>query len=80
MTIVSQCAAERLVDRVVDDLADQVVQPALVGAADVHAGTAANRLQPFQDLDVATAVVSRRAGRRLWPTCRGLVAMRLNVS
>ena len=32
--------------------AGQVVQRTLVGAADIHAGTAADRLQPFQDLDV----------------------------
>ena len=46
----------RLVDRVVDDLVGEVVQPALVGAPDVHAGAPAHRLQPFEDLDVAGCV------------------------
>ena len=46
-------AAQRLVDRVVDDLAHQVVQAALIGAADVHAGAAAHGLQPLQHLDGA---------------------------
>ena len=49
-------AAERLIDRVVDDLADQVVQPALIGGADVHAGPATNCLQTLQDLDRAGVV------------------------
>ena len=31
---------------------DQVVQAALVGAADVHARPAAHRLEAFQDLDL----------------------------
>jgi len=45
-------AGERLVDRVVDDLPDQVVEAAVVGRSDVHAGTPANRLKAFEDLDL----------------------------
>lgn len=44
-------ARHRLVHRVVQDLGDQVVQRAFVGAADIHAGPLAHRLQPLQHLD-----------------------------
>ena len=47
---------------VVDDLVDQVVEAALVGGADVHAGAAAHRLQPFQHLDIAGGVVVEGSG------------------
>ena len=46
-------AGQRLVDRVVDDLEDQVVQAALGGVADVHAGALADRLETLEDLDLA---------------------------
>jgi hypothetical protein len=46
-------AVDRLVHRVVDDLGEQMVQRLLVGAADIHAGPAAHRLQSLQHLDVA---------------------------
>ena len=44
-------AGHRLVDRVVDDLPDQVVQAARVGGADVHARPPADRLEALEDLD-----------------------------
>ena len=48
---------ERLVDAVVDDLVDHVVQArAVVGVADVHAGTLADGLQPLENLDGIGAV------------------------
>ena len=50
---VGRVTGHRLVDRVVDDLLDQVMQAADVGRADVHAGPLANRLEPLQDLDVS---------------------------
>ncbi len=53
-------AGHRLVDRVVDDLDDQVVEAALIGAADVHPRPAAHRLQALEDLDVAGGVVVLR--------------------
>ena len=43
-------AGHRLVDGVVDDLPHQVVQAALAGGADVHAGTFANGLEPLEIL------------------------------
>ena len=45
-------AGDRLVHGVVDHLGEEVVQPLLVGAADVHARPPADRLQPLQHLDV----------------------------
>ena len=53
-------AGERLVDGVVDDLVDQVVEAALAGRADVHAGSLADRLEAFEDGDVGGLVA--RAG------------------
>ena len=42
---------DRLVHGVVEDLGHQVMQRALVRAADIHAGSLAHRLQPLQHLD-----------------------------
>ena len=67
-------AGERLVDGVVDDLPHQVVQPALGGRADVHAGALADRLEPLEDGDGAAGVaVLTGAGPAVarW-CCRGL--------
>ncbi len=44
-------AGDRLVHRIVDDLGGEVVKGARVGAADVHAGAAADGLQALEDLD-----------------------------
>ncbi len=46
-------SGQRLVHRIVDDFGEQMMQRLLVGAADIHARTAANRLETFQHLDVA---------------------------
>ena len=53
-------ARHRLVDGVVDDLVDQVMEAALVGAPDVHSGPAAYRLRALEHLDVYGGVVLRR--------------------
>ena len=42
----------RLVHRIVDYLGRQMMQRALVGAADIHARSPPDRLKPFKDLDV----------------------------
>jgi hypothetical protein len=47
---------QRLVDGVVHDLLHQVVQAALTGRADVHAGSLADRVQTLEDGD-GTGVV-----------------------
>ena len=53
-------AGQRLVDRVVHHLPHQVVQAALAGGADVHAGALADRLQALQHGDRLRVVVARR--------------------
>ncbi len=52
-------AGQRFIDRVVDDLVDEVVKSALRRGANVHAGTFPNRLQPFQYLDLPGVVLRR---------------------
>ena len=77
-------AGQRLVHGVVDDFGEQVMQRLLVGAADIHAGPAAHRLEPFQHLDVLGRIAglgrtsrartrrsrARAAPRRLAPRIR----------
>ena len=58
-------AGHRLVHGVVDDLLDHVVQAALTGGADVHAGALADRLEALEDGDVRGVVVLGRTGRLL---------------
>ena len=57
-------AGNRFVHRIVEDFGGEVVQRRLVGAADIHAGPAAHRLQPLQYLDVlgGVGVGATRAG------------------
>ena len=50
---------ERLIDGVVDDLVDQVVQAALAGRADVHAGALAHRLEALENGDGPRVVRQR---------------------
>lgn len=44
-------AGHGLIHRVVQDLGDKMVQGALIGAPDIHAGSFAYRLQPLENLD-----------------------------
>jgi hypothetical protein len=53
---------QRLVHGVVDDFRKQVMQRLLVGAAYVHAGTAAHRLEALEHLDVGGRVACLRTG------------------
>ena len=59
-------AGHRLVHGVVEHFGEEVVQGALVGAADIHARTFAHRLQPFEHLDGGGVVSGalRTAGGR----------------
>ena len=50
-------AGQRLVDRVVDDLVDQVMQARRTGRADVHRRPLAHGLEPFENLDFVGAVL-----------------------
>ena len=45
-----------LVDGVIQNFENAVVQAALVGVADVHAGALANRLQTFEFIDFGSVV------------------------
>src|ERR1700737_4937113 len=56
-------ARQRLVHGVVDDFGEQMVQRLLVGAADIHAGPAAYRLEPFEHLDIGCGVAGFGACR-----------------
>ncbi len=47
---------QRLVHGVVDDFGEQMMQRLLVGAADVHAGAAAHRLEAFEHLDIGCGI------------------------
>src|SRR3989475_1035249 len=49
-------AGHRLVERVVDDLVDQVVEAARVDRADVHRRPLSDRLQAFEDLNLRGVV------------------------
>ena len=49
-------AGHRLVHGVVEHLGEEVVHRLLVGAADIHAGPPAHRLQPLQHLDVGGGI------------------------
>ena len=49
-------ARHRFVHRIVHDFGGQVVQGPFVRAADIHAGPAPHRFEPFQDFDVLGGV------------------------
>src|SRR6478735_8554344 len=58
--VVDNAIGECLVDRVVDHLEDHVVQAGAVRRiADVHAGSLADRLEAFEDLDGRRVIVFR---------------------
>ena len=60
-------AREGLVDRVVDDLVDEMVQARRPGRSDVHRRTLADRLEAFEDFDFVGAVILvDLIGRRLF--------------
>ena len=49
-------AGHRLVHGVVEHLGEEVVHRLLVGAADIHAGPPAHRLEPLQHLDIGGGI------------------------
>ena len=49
-------AGEELIDRVVDDLPDEVMQPARVDPADIHRGPSPYGIEAFEDLNVVGSV------------------------
>jgi hypothetical protein len=54
-----------LVDRVVENLENAVVQAALIGVADVHAGPLADSLQAFEFVDLRGTVLLVSADVRI---------------
>src|SRR5262245_9894817 len=59
-------AGQRLVHGIIDHFGEQMMQRLFVRAADIHAGTATDRLESFQHLDVArgvSAFAGKSAGR-----------------
>ena len=66
-----------LVHRVVDDFGEQMVQRLFVGSADIHAGAAAHRLEPFEHLDVGGGVAvfggAGTAGGLRWRAALGFL-------
>ena len=55
-------AGDGFVHGIVEHFGGEMMQRALVGAADVHARPAAHRLQPFEHLDMAGVIVGRAGG------------------
>ncbi len=72
-------AGDSLVHRIVDDLSEEMVQRLLVRTADIHAGTAADGLQPFENLDRIGVVIVDRRLRRRRSTARLLAGRRLGL-
>ncbi len=62
---VAAVARQRLIDAVVNQLVDEVMQPARADVADVHAGPAADVVGVAQDLHVPAAVIFRGQRGRL---------------
>ncbi len=61
-------AGHRLVHRIVDHLREEMVQRLFVGAADIHAGAAAHRLQALQHFDGAGVIGVACILRRRFPS------------
>ena len=73
-------AGDRLVHGVVQHLGKEMMQGRLVGAADIHAGAAADRLKPFEDLDRGSRIpglARRDAARAIGLAGRRLLACRI---
>ena len=49
-------SGQGLVDRIVDDLIDQMMKASDTGCADIHTGTFANGFQTFQNLNLIGAI------------------------
>ena len=58
-------ARDGLVHRVVEHLGHKVMQRALIGAPDIHAGTFSDRLQPLQHLDGRGVIGLDRGGEEV---------------
>ena len=73
-------ARQRFVNRVVDHLVHQVVQPPGTGGADVHPRALANGLQPFENLDLLGTVGGLNlAGQLVFGTHAGRNPQRIST-
>jgi hypothetical protein len=73
-------AGDGFVHRIVENFGHEVMEAALVCAADIHAGTAANRLETFQDLDVLGGIaVAGLCGWRVEEIGHGANIRRVHV-
>src|SRR3984893_13278769 len=59
----ARMSRQRLVHRIVDDCTYPLVNRLLVGAADIHAGPAGYRLEPFEHLDIGCGIAGLGACR-----------------
>ena len=57
-------SGQRLVDRVVDDLVDQVMQASGSGRADIHRRPLPDGFEALENLDLVGAVIAAAVGRR----------------
>ena len=55
-------ASQRLIDRVIDDLIDQMMQTALRRTADIHTRTLADGLEALQNLDLSGTIITFDSG------------------
>ena len=58
-------AGNRLVHGIVEHFGGQMMQRAFVGAADIHTGAFADRLQALEDLDILCRIAARLLWRRI---------------
>jgi hypothetical protein len=76
-------AGDGLVHRIVQNLGGEVVEGALIGATDIHARTPADRLKPFENLDILGGIRSLgRTGAEkivhgLFPFMAGTISARI---
>jgi len=70
-------AGERLVDRVVHHLEDEMMETALARVTDVHPRALADGLESLEDLDVRGAVGGLGLGPAHGPPKSGFVALRI---
>jgi hypothetical protein len=73
-------ARHGLVHRIVEDLGGEVMERALVGAADIHAGAAPDRLQPFEHFDRRCVIGPRRyarGGKQVFSHAKGIGSRRI---
>jgi hypothetical protein len=70
-------AGEMFVDRVIEDFENAVMQPALVGVADVHSGSFSDSFEAFELVDLGGVVflILLDAGRVIlgWASWHGFV-------